>query len=239
MRLPLISVALIAMAAPASATSIKVSDFSPEAYSNAVSGFANAVVENFEDNTERPVADGFRTAVGHFASLGGTGTGATVTESPFANDGTRLALREGEVYGRRSTTGDLTGNETDDMFLDSNDTYGMRWDLSLGGRMFNKVVLTLTDASDVGATLYIMVRDMMVPLSGLADGASKLVEIDFGEAIKRTTIFFANYRQDELVINDGFSVDDITVNEVPLPASSLLLLGGMGGLAAMRRRRKK
>ncbi len=33
-------------------------------------------------------------------------------------------------------------------------------------------------------------------------------------------------------------LDDILVNEIPLPAAGWLLLGGLGGLAAMRRRRR-
>lgn len=36
----------------------------------------------------------------------------------------------------------------------------------------------------------------------------------------------------------GFDVDVISVAAVPLPASGLLLLAGMGGLGALRRRRK-
>lgn len=36
----------------------------------------------------------------------------------------------------------------------------------------------------------------------------------------------------------GGLIDDISVSVVPLPASALLLLGGLGGLAAMRKRRK-
>ena len=42
-------------------------------------------------------------------------------------------------------------------FLDSNDTFGMRWDVSLGGGLFNKLVFALTDATDVGAFLRIIV----------------------------------------------------------------------------------
>ncbi len=37
---------------------------------------------------------------------------------------------------------------------------------------------------------------------------------------------------------DGFDIDAIKVSSVPLPAGGLLLLSGLGGIAALRRRRK-
>jgi hypothetical protein len=38
--------------------------------------------------------------------------------------------------------------------------------------------------------------------------------------------------------NDEFTVSGLTVSEVPLPAAGWMLLAGMGGLAAMKRRKK-
>lgn len=37
---------------------------------------------------------------------------------------------------------------------------------------------------------------------------------------------------------DGYDIDSISVSAVPLPAGGLLLLGGLGGLAALKRRKK-
>ncbi len=223
---------LTVLAVPATASTITISSFSKSGYETATGGMSHSVVQNFEGTAEGNVANGYSTNVGSFSTLGGIGSGGTVKNADFANNGGLLALRDGNVYGRKSTTSVLSGNSADDMFLDSNDTYGIRWDVSLGGGFFDKLLVTLTDATDVGAEMTIKVGDAITTISGLGDGAKKLVEIDFGESLSNATIFFRNNG-----LNDGFSLDDIAVSEVPLPASALLLIGGLGGLAALRRRK--
>lgn len=233
MKTSLLAVVFAVLSAPAFAATISVTSFTKPAYDSAVGSMNKAVVQNFEGTTEGMVGASYSTNVGTFSSLGGTGSGGTVTDyDGFANDGTELTLRDGNVYGRTSTTKTLTGNAGDDMFLDSNDTKGIAWDVSLGGSLFNRLVFTLTDATDVGAIMTIKFGDTVLDvLSGLKNAETMLVEIDFGMKLTSASIFFTNSR-----INDGLSLDDIAVSEVPLPASALLLLGGLGGLAAFRRR---
>ena len=237
MKRLLLSIGLLAAtAAPGFAASITVSNFSKGAY-NAASSLGG-ITEDFESFREANVSNGFSTAVGRFSTLGGKGTGGTVTRSGFANDGTKLAVRDGNVYGRTSTTKSLTGNKAHNKFLDSNDTYGIRWDVSIGGSVFQKLLLTVSDAADTGAALEISVNGMSYSFARQRNGNKKLVEIDLGRGVTEASVFFTNFKGNNRKVNDGFSLDDVRVSSVPLPASALLLLAGLGGLAAYGRRKR-
>jgi hypothetical protein len=227
----------------AQAASISVTTFSVGSYNTAVGGFGTTVVENFESYSVGNVGDGeldpgFPTAVGTFKTMGGTGNGGTVTDPNPNLDGAKLAIRDGNVYGRSSTTALLTGNAANDQFLDSNDTFGIRWLVNIGS-MFNKIVFTLTDTTDVGATMRINTPGAsQVTLQGLGNANRRLVVVDFGAGVKSAEITFFNTNGNgRPFLNDGFSIDDIAVSAVPLPAPAFMLIAGLAGLAAMRRKR--
>lgn len=239
MKISLTIAAFVAVAAiPAVAATISVTSFSSKAYNKAV-GSGPTTTENFESFAEGNVEDGFETSVGTFRTVGGVGSGGTVTRADFKNNGSKLAIRDGKVYGRKSTTSVLSGNRADDMFLDSNDGYGIAYTASLGGQLFKRIVLTLSDAADTGAIFQIVAGDTEVSLKRKRDGNKRLVVIDLDDAVETASIFFNNLdKNGNPKRNDGFSLDDVTVSEVPLPASALLLLAGIGGLGAYGRRKK-
>ena len=239
MKFPLMTACVFALSAiPAAAASITVGTFDVTDYNNATS-LGVLATEDFEGFSESNVANGVNTAVGSFSSIGGVGSGGTVSNAGFANDGSLLAMRDDKVYGRHSTTRLLTGDVADDMFLDSNDTQGIQWDVSLGGSMFNALVLTLTDAADTGAIMEIVVGGTSYSFDRLKDGNHKTVIIKLDEMVSSTSVFFKNLNgKGGLRTNDGFSLDDIAVAAVPLPASALLLLAGIGGMGALGRRKK-
>ena len=65
----------------------------------------------------------------------------------------------------------------------------------------------------------------------------KIVEIALGSAVSTATILFENVDiNGRPVRNDGFSLDDIALSAVPLPAGVWFLLAGVGTFAAIRRR---
>jgi hypothetical protein len=251
MRLLAGAAALALSAAGAQAATITVSQFSVGAYNTAVGGTAGKVVENFEsyavgnvgNGTESP---GFSTAVGTFFTMGGTGTGGTVTDPNPDLNGSKLAIRTGLVYGRSSTTDILAGQSDswsdgiNDKFLDSNDTFGIRWLVNIGS-MFNRIVFTLTDSTDVGATMTIR-TDGATPVTytGLGNANRRLVVVDFLGGVNSAEITFFNSFSNNLekgFLNDGFSIDDVSVAPVPLPAPAFMLIAGLAGLAAIRRKR--
>lgn len=230
--------ALVAIAtAPAWATTITLGGIGDY---DSLLGSGPQVVEDFETVTPTPtegeVGADFVTAVGTFNTLGGTGTGGTVTGLP-GNTGTELALRDGNTFGRVNTT---TGGR---WYLDSNDTWGLSWDVDVG-MMFDRIVFTLADGSDVGGWLSIMADGMRVEqrVDGrLSNGNLYTVVVDFGMSVSSALIEIGNYTTSggqTFLRNDGFSIDDISVNiaPVPVPAGLPLLLAGLGGLALLRRR---
>lgn len=240
------------------AASIGVSEFSVGAYNTAVSSLTVDASENFESS------DGFNlggssyyqpivtdtaitSAVGSFESIGGTGSGRTITDVNDVNfDASKIAVRTGNVYGRSSTTDDISGNSGALQFLDSNDTMGIDWNVSLGGRSFDTLSFVIGDATDVGATLTITVDGISQYYSNLDPSNQQLVVISFDSLVSSSLVSFTNS-----TLNDGFSLDDIVVGRssgggtlavptsvVPLPAGGFLLLTAIGALAASKKRKK-
>ncbi len=242
MKFPSLAVAAILLSSGAAqAASISVSSFSAADYMTQFGLLGPVVVENFEGFAEGNV-NGLPTAVGTFTTLGGKGSGGTVTDAdpgfPGGNDGTQLAIRDGNVYGRSSTTSILSGKASDDKFLDSNDTWGIKWLVDIGS-MFDRLIFTLTDATDQKATITISAPGAdPVFFKGKGDGNRQLIVVDFGGAVSSAHITLANTDKDgKPKLNDGFSIDDIAVSAVPLPAPALMLIAGLGALAAFRRKR--
>lgn len=211
----------------ASATTITVDAFDPSTFGSSF-GTGSFVGEDFEAAGsalgEGEVGLNFATSVGTFNTAGGTGSGGTVTQLP-GNSGQFLALRDGNVFGRTDQAGGT-------FFLDSNDTFGINWFVNTGS-VFNAVSFIITDHAEF-STLSIQADGATETISGLRGATSQLVTILFDTAQTSTLITIDQRR------NDGFSIDGVQVGlaPVPLPATGLLLLAGLGGMAVMRGRRK-
>lgn len=229
--------ALAISAAPVAAMTINIQPFSAAAYQNTVAGLGSVVIEDFETvlgphQVQQELSGPLSTAVGTFSTLGGTGTGGSVIGT-----GTQLSLKNDTQppnnFGRFNTT---PGGS---WFLDSNDTDGIRWDIS-ASNLFRTVGFTLSDAADQGARLVISsvlgtVTTDLATLANRPNAEVNLITIDFGELVSEATILFSNtYAKDRR--NDGFSLDDVFVAPIPLPAPLLMLLAALGALVALRRR---
>jgi len=233
----------------ASAATVNETAFSKANWDAFVSG-KNVVVENFEvlgadlgGAAGAEYLSSLETAVGDFSRNGGAaGSGLTVSDTvaqSFGNTGQGVALRSGNVYGRTDTTAvtKAGGVETGNWFFDSNDLEEVKWDVSIGGGFFDKLVFSLTDPADQGARFSICVDATGCSdyaLSEQSPSSKRLITVDFGMNVAAATIFFTSAPK-----NDGWGIDDIAVSAVPLPASALLLLGGLGAMGAAARRKRK
>ncbi|MGI1663428.1 VPLPA-CTERM sorting domain-containing protein [Palleronia sp. KMU-117] len=135
--------------------------------------------------------------------------------------------------GRR----DMTNADNSGQWLDSNDSKEVKWTLN-----FTQTVLSLgffmTDINDVSASMTATFAngDSTVLSFGGAGGAANNGEISYVTAFFDMGVKSVTFNVDTR--NDGWGIDDITVSAVPLPAPALMLIGGLGALAAVRRKRK-
>lgn len=248
-RFALAAVAALA-ASSASAATVTQQSFSQSNWQMAIAG-QPVVIENFEKlgadlggaagKEYLTVDGGLATAVGTFTRNGGAkGSGDTVKDGvaqSFGNTGEGVALRSGFVYGRADTTQVTQGVQGANWFFDSNDLEQVKWNVSIGGGLFNKLVFALTDPADQGATFSICTGTFGCSdfqLTKQLPSSQRLISIDFGANVKEATIFFSS-----LPRNDGWGIDDIAVSAVPLPAPALMLLGGLGALGVAARRKRK
>ena len=187
--------------------------------------------ENFESSSAWNGSSGTRdpvTTVGSFVSAGGIGhAGDTI------DGGTALEVRNDNPL--RSTRFDTEGGSN---WLDSNDTYGMNWEVG-GLPKFNALAFLLTDVADQGARFSMTIGGTLFDSvigdgTRFADGGIYLVKILLPEAVSSLSIAMLNDK-----LNDGFGIDNIMVARVapiPVPPAALLLLSGIAGIAGLRRR---
>lgn len=226
--------ALAGVAAQAS-TTVSATMFNPGDFQAQLDSFASSTLEDFEGFEVGELSGPLATAVGTFSTLAGpAGSGATIND-PIENTGTDLFLRGAGVQGRVNTT------DGGSKYLDSNDRVGIKWEVDTGS-FFDRLLFTVSDASDTGADFWIVVNgeEFKVFEDGRGDRKVDTVLISFAERVNFATVLFENRNSaGNLITNDGFSLDDVAfAAAVPLPPAVAMLGAGVFALGALRRRRK-
>ena len=197
-----------------------------------------AIGEEFESFTACKSKTSANCDNGRIITSVGTFTGITPS---ITNGGSQVGPKDAIVvrtsapnpYGRFNTT--LGGAN----WLDSNDLAGILWTLAAPtSSFFQKISFFLTDIDDVGDVKFNIQANGEAAVvrpgpNRLSNGALYLVTMDFNSKVSDLSISMVNGKGDGF----GFDSAQVQVAPVPVPAAGFLLLGALGGLMAMRRRR--
>jgi hypothetical protein len=157
------------------------------------------------------------TAVGRFSVSGGPGQKGTV-----CGDASNAQVRQGtQQYVA------LSGRHGGPFWLDSNDNAQMKFE-----SVSRKVQFLASDLADVFGYFRLDAGDATYEITERQPNAGLwLFSVVFDED-EDWVIHLTSRR------NDGFGILAVQVASAPLPAAGLLLLGGIGALAAARRWRR-
>lgn len=198
--------------------------------SNTVNPDGSVTLGSIETNT-----------VGTFTGLGvgnSNPSGTTCGSLDLNVDGCRnIAIQDPGTINGQGNIVPFDGSSS----ININDSLGLRWTVSTGN-LFDSVVFALRDVTDQGATVTIRQGDDQEEITrqvvrnalgqnNINDNLT-LVSVSFGSLQSSAFITVTNSRLD-----DSFNFDGAAVNIVPLPAGMWMLLAGIGGFAALKRRR--
>jgi hypothetical protein len=210
--------------------------------------------EGFENFTACPgsgcssTAGGLDTDVGTF----NVGDGADQDENggaivaPTNEAVVKSAVNGDDSFGRYNVAADAGNNHEGGNWLDSNDWSSVEWDIPgvSGLTNFGRIAFFLTDVNDSGNVRFevnaggVDITDTTKAITGDTDnGMLNLVTMQFSEAVSGDVLIKLTNASGNTG-GDGFGIDTITVSSVPLPAAGWLMIAGLGGLAAMRRRKR-
>ena len=155
---------------------------------------------------------------GRFSVSGGPGEQGTV-----CGDASSAEVRQGTPEYIA-----LSGRRGADYWLDSNDNTAMRFQTHS-----RKVQFLTSDLADVNGFFRLNAGNASYEINGKQpNGGLWLFSVVFDQGEDRVIDLISTR-------NDGFGVGPVTVAPIPLPATGMLLLGGVVALAAVRRLRRK